>query len=392
MIYRKLPTGVQDVLPNECEVLFSLRERLQNKFALAGFRPVLSGGLEYYDTYSQISNAIEQDKMFKLTDTDGKLLVLRPDVTLAIARIAATKLSEPSARLCYVADKWELQSGGGISSREIYQAGVECLGEEGALSDAQAIAFAIECMKETGLTGFIVDIGHVGYFKGLLEECGLSDEDAEAVRRFVNAKDALNAERILRKAGVKENTLNTVLALPTLFGGADVLDRAEGLTENVHARAAIAHLKQVHAILVRMGYEDCLCFDLGTVKKLSYYSGIVFSGLVKELGSSVLSGGRYDDLADDFGKHIPAVGFAIGLKRVMIALERQKNLPKSQSVEAVIFSEEGAEGVAYAEYQKQTAEGKRVSFRPSYSEEEGKAWREKGCTVLLAKKSGVERV
>ncbi len=388
MIYRKLPTGVQDVLPDECEVLTELRARLQARFTAGGYRPVLSGGLEYYDTYSEIANAIPQERMFKLTDVDGRLLVLRPDATLAIARIAATKLPDSHARLCYFADKWEMQSAGGISSREIFQAGVERLGEEGAFSDAQAIAFAIECLQALGLEGFVVDIGHVGYFKGLLEECGLSAEDAEKVRRFVNAKDGLNAERVLRKAGVKENTLNTVLALPALFGGAEVLSRAEELTENAEACGAIARLKAVNEILTRMGYADKLCFDLGTVKRLSYYSGVVFTGMVKELGAALLSGGRYDGLADDFGKHIPAVGFAIGLKRVMIALERQKRLPKAHPVEIEIACEEGAEGLAYAEYLRLLNEGKRVKLSSEY----GVPSKKEGVKTLFVDENGVKEL
>ncbi len=390
MIYRKLPMGVQDVLPDECELLNAVREKLQSRFALGGFRPVLSGALEYFDTYSQIASSVPQERMFKLTDTDGKLLVLRPDATLAIARIAATKLSGEPARLCYFADKWDLQNAGGISSREIYQAGVECLGEEGALSDAQAIAFAIECMKETGLCGFVVDIGHVGYFKGLLEECGLSEEDAESVRRFINAKDGFNAERVLRSAGVKEDTLNTVLALPTLFGGAEVLDRAETLTENAVARGAIAHLKKVYAILKGMGYDDCLCFDLGTVRRLSYYTGIVFSGMVQELGAPILSGGRYDNLADNFGKHIPAVGFAIGLKRVLIALERQKRLPAKSKTDVAIACAEGAEGEAYSLYLQCVSDGKRAVFLPEYGTQALQNYQ--ADERLFVEKSGVKRV
>lgn len=366
MAYRNLPAGVQDLLPRECYILSEVKDRLWKKFKLCGYEPVLSATLEYYDTYSEISNRIAQERMFKLTDTDGKLLVLRPDLTLAISRIAATKLQRSASRLCYFADKWDLQNGGGISSREVYQAGVECLGEEGAFSDAQAIAFAVECVKETGVRNFIVDIGHVGYFKGLLEECGLSEADAETVRSCINAKDGWNAERTLRKAGASEKTVNAVLALPALFGGAEVLEKAQSLTENPRARAAVAHLKEVHAILSRMGYGDVISYDLGTVKRLSYYSGIVFSGLVKELGAPVFSGGRYDHLADDFGKHIPAVGFAIGLKRVLIALERQGNLPPEPILDGIIYCEEGAEGIGYSAFLKMTAEGKRIRFCAEY--------------------------
>ena len=130
MIFSRLPSGVRDILPDECRALAELRARLARKFSLYGFEPVESATLEYFDTYSRIANAVPEERMFKLTDTDGRLLVLRPDATLSISRIAATKLRCDRARLCYFTHKYDLQEAGGISDREIYQAGVECLGEE----------------------------------------------------------------------------------------------------------------------------------------------------------------------------------------------------------------------------------------------------------------------
>lgn len=366
MNFRKLPTGVQDMLPRECRILGEVRDRLAHAFESHGYSPVISAAVEYYDSYSNISNALSQERMFKFTDRDGKLLVLRPDATLSISRIAATKLPESKARLYYFLDKWDAQEGGGVKSREIMQAGIERLGEEGAYSDAQTIAFAVDCMRETGLVNCIVDIGHVGYMKGVLEAGGLSDEQAEAVRECINSKDGFNAERLLRAAGADENTLCVVRALPTLFGGAEVFDRAEELTQNKKARAAIAHLRKVYRILSDMGYERDVCFDLGTGNSLSYYSGIVFSGLVREVGASILSGGRYDDLADDFGKHIPAVGFAIGLKRVLVALERQGRLPENREELVAVACEEGAEREADALCRQLIAEGKRVTLLAEY--------------------------
>ncbi|MGN0822525.1 MAG: ATP phosphoribosyltransferase regulatory subunit, partial [Candidatus Gallimonas sp.] len=233
-----------------------------------------------------------------------------------------------------------------------------------------------------------IDVGHVGFFKGVLEDCGLNEAESEKVRALINAKDGLNAERILRKAGASERTLNTVLALPTLFGGAEVFDRAESLTENACARRAIAHLRKVSDLLIRMGYEDKICFDLGTVRRLSYYSGIVFSGLVKELGAPVLSGGRYDHLADDFGGKIPAVGFAIGLKRLLIGLERQGNLPPEQPLDAVVCCEVGAEELAYRTYLALAAEGKRTRLRTDYAAADAS----EAAEVYLAAKEGVKRV
>lgn len=379
----RLPAGVQDIYGAECAHLQRLRATLTRLFETGGYSPVRTATLEYYDTYARIGNAVPQERMFKLSDTDGKLLVLRPDVTLAISRLAATKLPAGGARLYYFADKWDLREAGGIWGREVYQAGVERLGEEGAFSDAQTIAFAIECLKAVGLEHFVVDIGHVGFFKGLLQECGLNDAEAEEVRAYINGKDSFGAERALHKAGAAADAVNAVLTLPTLFGGAEVLERAEGVSHTAAARSALAHLKEIYALLADMGYAEYLRFDLGAVKSLSYYSGVIFSGLTEKLGAPVLSGGRYDRLADDFGKDIPAVGFALGLKRILTALERQGSLPAPQGVEITIVCERGAEGRAYREYQKLTAAGKRVCLSAQYGEE-GKKGAE-GRVVYFAK-------
>lgn len=381
MANSRLPAGVQDVLPRECSILTELKLKLERKFSLAGFSPVLSAGLEYYETFSGKENAVPEERMFKMTDTDGKLLVLRPDTTLSIARIAATKLNSDRARLSYFADKYDLENGGGLSSREIYQAGVECLGEEGAFSDAQCIAFAIECLKEAGLRDFIIDIGHVGYFKGLLEESGLSPFQAEDVRACINRKDTMNAERLLKKAGVSGDALNNILALPALFGGREVFSVAEALTHNSCARKAVDDLKDIDRLLTEMGYEGYISYDLGMIKPLSYYSGILFSGLVKDLGAPVLSGGRYDNLADAFGKHMPAVGFAMGLKRILVALERQGSLPEEKKP-LVIVAEEGQEARAYREFVSRTERGERVRLSALTGKEGAKQEEDAGYEVL----------
>lgn len=381
MANSRLPAGVQDVLPRECSILTELKLKLERKFSSAGFSPVLSAGLEYYETFSGKENAVPEERMFKMTDTDGKLLVLRPDTTLSIARIAATKLNSDRARLSYFADKYDLENGGGLSSREIYQAGVECLGEEGAFSDAQCIAFAIECLKEAGLRDFIIDIGHVGYFKGLLEESGLSPFEAEDVRACINRKDTMNAERLLKKAGVSGDALNNILALPALFGGREVFSVAEALTHNSCARKAVDDLKNIDRLLTEMGYEGYISYDLGMIKPLSYYSGILFSGLVKDLGAPVLSGGRYDNLADAFGKHMPAVGFAMGLKRILVALERQGSLPEEKKP-LVIVAEEGQEARAYREFVSRTERGERVRLSALTGKEGAKQEQDAGYEVL----------
>ena len=390
MAFCKLPTGVQDILPAECRILNAVKEKLSAAFEENGYEPVLSAAVDYYDTYAKTENALPEERMFKFTDGDGKILVLRPDATLSISRIAATKLGREHARLCYFVNKWDAQNAGGLKSREIIQAGVERLGESGALSDAQTIAFAVDCARRAGLKDPIAEIGHVGYLKGILEACGLSSEEAETVRAYIDAKDGLNAERLLSQAGAGRETLDAVLALPTLFGGTEVFDRAAALTQNKTALAAVAHLREVGRILTDMGYANNICFDLGTVKRLSYYSGVVFSGFVKELGVPVLSGGRYDTLADAFGKHIPAVGFAMGLKRVLVALERQGGLPAAPQTDVAVACERGAEREADAFRLQCVKEGKRTVFLASYGKEA--LQKEDACEKYFVTKEGVQKI
>ncbi len=390
--YYRLPAGVQDLLPDECYNLNLIEKKLEEKFMLAGCSRVQSAALEYYDTYAEIKNKIPQKKMFKLTDGDGSLLVLRPDMTLAVARMAATSPLALPAKLCYFSNVWDYAGAGSYTIREIYQAGVEFLGRSGAFSDAQAIAFAIECLQAIGLKDFIVDVGHAGFFKGILQECDLDGDAVEEVRLLVNAKDAPGAQALLEKYGAPRRAADALAALPTLFGGEEVLSRAEKYAGSPAAREALDRLKRVYALLKDFGLEKYVSFDLGTVKDLSYYSGVVFTGLTRSIGSPILSGGRYDNLADDFGRHVPAVGFAMGLKRILIALERQGALrPAAPRADVVIFSEEGAETKAYQAYLELTAAGRRVDLAAGDAKE-AETLKNAGMVVLKATKKGVEKI
>ena len=357
MAHFKLPAGVRDILPEECRKLGAAEEKLRAKFEGAGFNFVRTAGLEYYDTFACVESPIEQTKMFKMTDRDGNLIVLRPDMTLACARIAATKLRRDRAKLCYFSHVYDF-SGGGNSDREVCQAGVEIFGEQGAFADAYAIAFAADCLRAIGLENFIIDVGHVGFYKGLLEESGLDGAASEEISGYINAKDSVNTEIALRKYGASERAQAAILALPALFGGADILREAEKLTDNALALSALSHLQKVYGYLCEMGMEKYVSFDLGTVKSLAYYSGIVFTGLAEGVGSPVLSGGRYDGLCARFGKELSAVGFAIGMMRALAAIEGQ---PAPLPCTAIVC-EAGGEKKGYAAYAEMTKQGRRCDL------------------------------
>lgn len=392
MVKYKLPEGVQDLLPDECYNLELIEQKLKNKFMRAGCKPISCAAINYYDTFSSVRGRVPEEEMFKLTDVDGKLLALRPDTTLAVSAVAASKLKETTVKLSYVAQSWNFIAMHGESQREFIQAGVEFLGVSSALSDAQTVAFAIECLKEIGVDDFIIDIGHVGFFKALLFESGLDEAQAENIRASINAKDDVGVEMLLKEYGASEKTSSAIRALSTLFGGEEVFARAEALTENAEALSALEHLKKVYALLCSFGLSSYVSIDLGTVKSLSYYSGMVFTGLVKNYGSYVLSGGRYDGLAEGFGKRIPAVGFAMGLKRILKVLERQGKLEKEAGAEYIIISDEGAESVAYAEYLRLTSSGKSAELFAGTAEEGLKYAAGKDSKILKATVGGVKKI
>jgi len=387
-----LPVGVQDMLPDECYNLEIIQSKLKDKFLRAGCKPIAPAAINYYDTFSSSRGRVSQEEMFKSTDSDGKILVLRPDMTLAVSALAATKLGGEPVKLSYVAHSWNYVAMHGEKQREFLQAGVEFLGLDSPLSDAQTIAFAIECLKEINLDEFIIDIGHIGFFKALLAGSGLNEQQTEEIRRRINAKDDVGVQMLLNEYGASEKAGAAIMALPTLFGGVEVLDRARGLTSDKAALSALDHLKRVYQMLEGFGLGKYVSFDLGTVKSLSYYSGIVFTCLVKNYGSYILSGGRYDYLADDFGRHIPAVGFAMGLKRVLKVLERQGKLIKNDGTEYIILCEDGAESKAYAEYLRLLSLGKSAELFAGSADEGVKYAQGKRAKVLKACAGGIKEL
>jgi len=384
----KLPSGVWDVLPDECYNLNIIKDKLKTKFIKCGCDFIETPGIEYYDNFTLVKSAIPQEKMFKLTDSDGRLLVLRPDITLSVARIAATKLKTTENKLCYFSNIYEANAAG-VNSREIAQAGVEFLGTKSDFSDAEIIALAIESLLALGLKDFIIDIGQIEFFKGLLSGSGLNEEQIEKIRAFINKKDLINVEILLKEYGANSKLLESIMALPTLFGGEEVLKKAAAFTENKKALSALENIKNVYKLLAEFGYEKYIAIDLGTIKSLSYYTGIVFTGLSGSFGASILTGGRYDNLTAEFGKNIPSVGFAIGLKRVLIALERENKLTKKTEEIILVAAEKGMEKDAYLYAEKMRKSGKITElFTGDIKNAESYAKQKDISVVKLFKKGG----
>ncbi|MDP4092982.1 MAG: ATP phosphoribosyltransferase regulatory subunit [Bacillota bacterium] len=353
------PEGVQDILFEECYVKRIIEEKLRNLFRTYGYNEVETPSLEFYDTFSAVSDIAPQEAMFKFFDPQGRILVLRPDITIPIARTAATKLKDEQSpiKFSYIGNVFRYNELGGGKQKEFTQAGVEILGIDSPEADAEIIATAINSIKALGIENFQLDIGQVEFFKGIMEEAKLSVQDMELVRTLIDRKDFLGIEEIIREHDIDDKLKEVILNLPGLFGSMEVIEKAEKLTSNSRSLAALQNLRNIYSILEDYSLEKYVSIDLGMVQSLNYYTGIIFRGFTYGVGFPVISGGRYDKLVEAFGMKSPATGFSLGINLVMMALDRQKINYKMHGTDSLVCYSNHGRRAAYGLSQELRKQG-----------------------------------
>lgn len=335
-----LPRGVKDFLPPKAAKISFLTETALELFRRWGFRPVIPPTLEYLDVLERGMGAGLRDKTFRFDDRqDGKLIAFSPDITPQIARIVATRMHEMPLplRLCYsgrVLRHAEQQTG---KDREIFQAGVELIGLESPEADAEMIAMAIEALKAFGATTFTIDIGQVEFFRGVMAQLDLPENQIRAIQRLIAHKEMSGLATLLEKLSLPPAVRGEVLALPRLFGGREVLENAAALVKNQRSCLALENLRQVLTVLETYGLEESVTFDLGELRGLDYHSGITFQGFLPGLGRAVCQGGRYDHLTDRYGYPAAATGFAFDLLNLLSALDVVLEHAAEQTTDLLIF-------------------------------------------------------
>lgn len=338
----QLPFGMQDYLPEECYNKDLSERRMADVFSSYGYKKVSMPALEYCDLFTA-DGAMPENKLFKLTDTDGNLLALRADATIQVCRMYVTSMSGVQ-RMYYCLDSFEyLSDANSARDREFAQMGVELLGNSDLDGEAELLAMAVDALNAAGLKNFTIELGHVGYFEGLAEEFGISAENISKLKNLINKKDMLGVELLFNDLGISEENKDSILSLPLLFGEPSVLDKAKALCHNEKSLNAVERLKMLTNKLEKMGIGNYFSIDLGIVSSNNYYTGVVFKGICEGVGASILDGGRYDGLCNRIGKSTEAVGFAIGIKRLLTALKQNgvwKNAPNADIAFAVIDCDE----------------------------------------------------
>jgi ATP phosphoribosyltransferase regulatory subunit len=322
----QLPKGAKIYLPDEAAGKRAVEERLLGVFRRWGYREVVTPAYEYFDVLSQGTDHDLQERMFKMVDREsGRLLALRADITPQIARIVATRMREEPKplRLAYVSNVFRYDEPHVGRYREFYQAGVELVGLPNPEGDAEMIAMTVEGLRALGLGRFQIDVGQADFFRGILEDLEADEATARELRSALGRKDQGSLERLVAELGAPAAVTELLLALPTLYGHGDVLDRAERLVKNARSEAALANLAEVYRLLGAYGLAEAALLDLGEVRGFDYYSGVHFEAYVSGLGAALVGGGRYDQMLGRFGYDCPATGFAFEVGRALLAMESQ---------------------------------------------------------------------
>lgn len=339
------PNGVNDVLPKECASKKEIESIIWTVFSTFGYKEIETPSFEYYDCYSGESGQITQEKLYKFFDEQGRILALRPDFTTSIARMAATKLNEPTLpiRYMYTGSVFRAEHTEGVRNREITQSGIELIGSYSAKADAEVIAAAMEAITALGIEDFSMEIGQVAFFNGLVEQCGLDAETTEKLRSRIDSKDSQGIKKIVNSLKIEDNIKQVMIDLPYLFGDASIIERANVPGLNETSRIALDNLRQIYEYLTLYGFEQYISLDLGMLQSIDYYTGSIFKCYTYGVGFPIAAGGRYDNLMGMFGSPKGAVGCAIGVNRIMQVYKGES----SEVPSTLIYAEKNADGPAY---------------------------------------------
>lgn len=313
--YNKVtPEGTRDLLFEECASRDSVAERLGRMFRLRGYRKVSTPAIEFYDVFGTSAAYLPQEEMYKLTDSRGRLMVVRPDCTVPIARLTATRLcgSPMPLRLYYDQKVYRCQHDLRGKTNEIPQTGIELIGGGGLRSDLEVVELAAQGLAGLGGAGFRIELCHIGYFRALIDSLTADDGVKEEIRQSVEQKNYAALTDLL--APYEGDAARALKYLPRLFGGEEVFERAYSLFSQNGAADSLDYLRNIYRSLCSLGLGERVIIDLGLVNQAEYYTGLIFRGYCDGIGEPVLSGGRYDKLLSDFGEGLAATGFAFNLE------------------------------------------------------------------------------
>jgi ATP phosphoribosyltransferase regulatory subunit len=327
----KIPNGLRYYSGREARLRRMIEETAMSVFDGWSYEEVITPTLDYYSLFERGMGPSEAHHAFRFTDTDGRLLALRPDVTSGIARVTATLLANRPRplRLCYAAPVFRQQGRSTIEwRRESTQIGCELVGRNSEAAGIEVLAIAAEVLRRLDLDrGYIITLNDVEVFNGVAAGLGFEPGARDQLRQLVDQRNVADLEDFL-SSHVSREDCRAFSQLIRLSGRLETIDKARRVITNVRSSAALDRLESLWRIVESLGISDHFEIDLGDVSRLDYYTGLTFKIYVEGAGARVGSGGRYDNLTSNFGKSEPAVGFVLDLD-ALAGLLLSRNDPAS---------------------------------------------------------------
>lgn len=354
------PEGVDDTNYLDCEKKEAMQAVIRQILKSYGYQQIMTPTFEYYDLFQNIDTAIDKDQMYKLIDSNGKILVLRPDATIPIARMAALsgEGGKDYKKYMYFTNVFRSEDFRAGGRREFLQAGVEYMGNASCEADAEVVAIGVKALQTTGFSNIRVDLGNVNYFDGLLDEIEISDMGKGVLRHLVESKNFAELEKFLERIEMDASIKKVVLALPFLYGDFQkTVAKARKIARNTRMHQALNNISEIYDILKAYGCTQYVYADMGFVNAMDYYSGMIFKVYLGNLGAPAASGGRYDGLVENFGRKIPATGFGLNIDGIYETALKEGLLDhNSNKADYAVFcrKETMAQGIAKAEALRQT--------------------------------------
>lgn len=311
-----IPEGMRDFTIDECKRRNKIIKRTTNIFEKWGYNEVSTPTVEYYDTFNHKTQSLKEEEMYKFFDNKGRILVLRPDMTVPVARMINTKLKDMEfpLKLFYSANVFRAHESLGGKRNEYLDCGIELIGADGECVDLEVLVTALEVLKSLDIKEeFKLEIGNVNILRSALDEMNLCEEDRNNVIELINKKSLINLTEYLEKLDINNNHKSFLAKLPWLFGGYEMISKAKEVAFNKEIEINILYLEEMFLSLRSLGYEKYISVDMSMVPRVNYYSGIIFKGYLNGVGSTVLRGGRYNELLESFGRNTPAIGFSVDL-------------------------------------------------------------------------------
>ncbi len=345
-----------NALRGDERAIYNLRE-LYRKFGYCGYKV---GKFEEYDLYAHNKSFLVSENILTFTDTNGKLMALKPDVTLSIVKNVVP--DGKSVHKLYYNENVYRTSAESHGFKEIMQTGLECIGFVDMFAESEVIMLALMSLK-TISENCILDISHMGIIEGLLDSENIEGGDRDIIAGFIKSKNTASLKKLCESGMLSTALCDTLCALTSKYVKLnESIKYIDEIAVNDRIKTACNELKVISDSLTVYGLSDNLYFDFSVMNDCSYYDGVIFKGFINGIPDSVLSGGRYDKLLGKMGKNCGAIGFAVYLDR----LERFGNEEPKFDVDVLLTYDEDTDAKSIIDTVKLLNEsGKTVKTAPA---------------------------